>query len=386
MSIRVLHIITTLDRAGAELLLANTVAACDPDEIQGEVVCLAQRGEVAALIEEAGWPVHSLGMQAGTIRWRDVAELRRIMRDVDPDVVHTWMYHADLVGGVVAGVLERRPVVWSLHQTALPPGDIRRSTRVIARLNAALSWVLPRRVIATSKAALEFHGRLGYRRSRMVFVPTAFPIASGAERTVGGLREELGIASDAVLIGRVGRFHAQKDYPTLLAGGEEVLRQHPDAHLVLIGRDVVPENSKLELPEDPGIRGRVHALGLRVDAARLAADFDIAVSSSAFGESTPLVIGEAMAAGVPVVTTDVGDCAELVGNAGKVVPPRDAARLAEAVLALLAMSPDERAAMGTEAKRRIEEGFSLRTMVQRYAEVYEDVQRGEERGMRTRSG
>lgn len=379
MTLRVLHIITTLDRAGAELLLANTVAACDPNEVHGEVVCLAERGEVAALIEEAGWPVRSLGMEPGAVRRRDVAELRRIVRAADPDVVHTWMYHADLLGGVVAGVLERRPVVWSLHQTALPPGDIRRSTRAIARLNAALSWLLPRRVIATSQAALEFHAALGYRRSRMVLVPTAFSVTARADRRPPRLREELGIPSDAAIIGRVGRFHPQKDYPTLLAAGEEVLRQHPDAHLVLIGRDVVPENPELGLPEDPEIRARVHALGLRVDAAHLAADVDIAVSSSAFGESTPLVIGEAMAAGVPVVTTDVGDCAQLVGDTGRVVPPRDGAALAEAVLELLAMGPGERAAMGVAARRRIEERFSLPTMVQRYVAIYEEVRPGEKR-------
>jgi glycosyltransferase involved in cell wall biosynthesis len=373
VTLRVLHVITTLDRAGAELLLANTVSAFDPDRVRGDVVCLAARGEVADRIEAAGWQVHSLGMRSGRIRPADLARLRAIVQDLAPDVVHTWMYHADLLGGLVSRLLARTPVIWSLHQSALPRGEIRTATRLIARFNAALSWWVPARIVATSVAARRFHARLGYRRSRMEFIPTAFPVpvpdSSAGER----LRRELGIPSDAPIVGRVGRFHPQKDYPTLMVAAEAFLAQRPDAHLVLVGRDVDDENPDLRVPTDPDIGRRIHLLGERDDAARLTAGFDVAVSSSAFGESTPLVIGEAMAARVPVITTDVGDCAHLVGDTGMVVSARDPEQLSTSILELLQAGPEERATRGRAARRRIEDVFSLDAMVEHYTELYRDV-------------
>lgn len=368
MTLTVAHVITTLDLAGAQLLLHRLVSRLDPELVRGEVISLGPAGPAGPLLEEAGWPVTALNMRPGRVRPRDLRRLAQELWRIDADIVHTWMYHADLLGGVVARLTTRSAVMWSLHQTALPAGDIRRSTRVISRVNAALSWVVPRTIASTSWSARDFHVGLGYRGSRIVVIPTSFDLPPLTPR--GPLRAELGIAADAPVVVRVGRFHAQKDYPTFLRAMDLVLDVRPDVHAVLVGEGVTAANPGLPLPAGAGRQARVHLLGERADAPALVAECDVAVSSSAFGESTPLVIGEAMAAGVPVVTTDVGDCARLVGDTGRVVPVRDADALAATVLALLGLPVEARFELGQRARRRICDEFSLDEMARRYEELY----------------
>jgi glycosyltransferase involved in cell wall biosynthesis len=371
VSVKVAHVITTLDLAGAQLLLHRLVARLDPAEVTGEVICLGAIGPAAPLLEEAGWPVTTLDMTPGRVRPRDVVRLARELRRIDADVVHTWMYHADLLGGVVARLVTRSRVMWSLHQSALPAGDMKRSTRAIARLNALLSWVVPQAIVSTSWSARDYHAGLGYRRSIITVVPTSFDLPS--EPPAGVLRRELGLGPEVPIVIRVGRFHAQKDYPTFLHAMDLVLAEREDVHVVGVGAGVSSDNLNLPLPLDPDRRARVHLLGERGDAPDLVGECDVAVSSSAFGESTPLVIGEAMAAGVPVVSTDVGDARRLVGEGGRMVPPRQAAVLAAAVLDLLRLSGSGRAALGAAAQARIAGKFSLADMALRYEAAYKEA-------------
>jgi glycosyltransferase involved in cell wall biosynthesis len=368
MTLRVAHVITTLDLAGAQLLLHRLVDRLDPAVVRGEVIGLGPTGPAAALLEQAGWPVTTLDMASGRVRLQDLRRLTRELRRIDADVVHTWMYHPELLGGLVARTTTRTPVLWSLHQSALPAGDMRRSTRAIARINAMLSPWVPAQIVSTSWAARDYHVGLGYTGAKIVVVPTSFDLSEAPPAS--SLRAELGIPRQAPVVVRVGRFHAQKDYPTLLRAMDLVLAERDDVHVVLMGEGVTPRNPALPSPSDPR---RVHLLGERADAPALVAACDVAVSSSAFGESTPLVIGEAMAAGVPVVTTDVGDSARLVGDTGRVVPPRDAAALAAATTELLALDLGARRALGQVGRDRIREHFSLDVMVARYVELYQDL-------------
>jgi glycosyltransferase involved in cell wall biosynthesis len=371
LSIKIAHVITTLDLAGAQLLLHRLVARLDPAEVTGEVISLGPTGPVARLLEEAGWPVTALDMAPGRVRPRDVVRLARELRRIDADVVHTWMYHADLLAGLVARLVTRSRVMWSLHQSALPADEMRQSTRAIARGNALLSWVLPRMIVSTSWSARDFHAGLRYRRSIVRVIPTSFDVPARPPKDV--LRRELGLAPDLPIVIRVGRFHAQKDYATFLRAMDLVLAEHDDVHVVAAGEDVMANNPALPLPSDPGRRSRIHLLGERADAPALVAECDVAVSSSAFGESTPLVIGEAMAAGVPVVTTDVGDSARLVGETGRVVPARDPQALARATAELLQLGAAERCGLGRAARDRINDQFSLDDMVSRYVDLYDEL-------------
>ena len=165
-----------------------------------------------------------------------------------------------------------------------------------------------------------------------------------------------------------------KDHANFLRAAALLSKKHKDAQFVLIGRGVDYENRVLRRSiENLGLTDRTHLLGERHDMPRLAAALDIFSLSSAYGESFPNVIGEAMACEVACVVTDVGDAHWIVGDAGRVVPPRDSRALAEAWEHMIELGAEGRTAIGRAARARVIERFTLKSVVSRYETLYETV-------------
>jgi glycosyltransferase involved in cell wall biosynthesis len=142
-------------------------------------------------------------------------------------------------------------------------------------------------------------------------------------------------------------------------------------HFLLAGREVDQNNNALvTLIRELGIADRVQLLGERADIPRLTAALDIHTMSSLYGESFPVIVGEAMACGVPCVVTDVGDSGWLVGNTGRIVTPGKPDELATAWKELLEMGSEERRALGMAARVRVADNFSLASIVNQYDELY----------------
>ena len=161
------------------------------------------------------------------------------------------------------------------------------------------------------------------------------------------------------MIAHVARVDPMKDHATFLAA----LDRLPDVEALLIGTGTE------SLPSRPG----VHNLGRRTDVPRLLAACDLFVSSSAFGEGFSNAIADAMACGLPVVATDVGDARMIVGETGLIVPPGDVEALVRAVCVLLSETPTQRAARGLAARARIEGEFSIRRCQTAYDDLYESL-------------
>ena len=371
---RVAHVITTLDVGGAEKLLAGLTRLTNDTVL---VVSLGQPGRVAPEIEAGGIPVVGLGLERPRDILPGIARLTRLLRDIDADVVQTWMYHADLIGGWAARRAGVPGLAWSLHASDLPSGGIRHRTLLIRRVNALLSHRWPDAIVCTSEATLSVHEGLHYARDRMQVIRNGFPVRTPDASKGRRVRQELGIPDEAVVIARVGRLDAQKDWGTLAEAWARLLTRHPLVHVIGCGRDVAAEAPELAALREDRIAARVHLLGLRDDIDAVYAASDIAVSSSSFGETFPLVIGEAMAAGVPVVTTDVGDCRELVGPTGHVVPPRDIDGLATG-MAQLVTDRARRVKLGTQARQRVGSLFSLDDTAAAYHELHQRLARHED--------
>lgn len=375
---KVMHVITGLNTGGAELMLARLLAHSNADRVASSVVSLTDIGPSGRAMAERGIPVRSLGMARGVPDPRALASLTRVMRRERPDVVQTWLYHADLLGGVAAKLAGGIPVAWGIHLGNLAPELNKRSTLLTARACARVSGWAPRAIVCCAESARESHVAYGYRPERMVVIPNGFDLdrfrPDAAAR--GDVRRALGIGDDAVLIGLVARFDPQKDHGTFVHAAGLVAALRPEVRFVLCGGDVTPGNPTLAAWIDAaGIRDRCHLLGRRDDMARIQASLDIACSSS-LGEAFPLAVGEAMAAGAPCVVTDVGDSAALVGDTGWVVAPGDAAALAAAIVDAVGTGADGRAARGRAARARIAERFGLARCVGGYEALYERLAAG----------
>ncbi|MCG6871812.1 MAG: glycosyltransferase [Gammaproteobacteria bacterium] len=371
--LRIAHVITGLERGGAELMLERLVGATR-QQLDSHVLSLTGVGAIGASLRSAGVPVTALGMHPALPAPWKVLGLWRALRRLEPDLVQTWLYHADLLAGLVAR-LAGYPVIWNVRQSNLDPAVNKARTLRVARLCARLSARLPAAVVFCSHAAEQAHRDLGYAASRSRVIQNGFDTGrfrpdSAARRE---LRQELAVAEDARLVGLVGRVDPQKDQAGFLRASATVLNTFPDVHVVLVGEGTQMGNPQLQSGLSAIAQGgRLHLLGLRDDMARIQASLDVAVSSS-LGEGMPNTIGEAMACGVPCVVTDVGDSAQLVGETGRVVPPGDVVALADGISSLLQLSAGERFSLGQRAREQIVNNFSLAGSAREYLEMYQNT-------------
>lgn len=379
MTIRVALVITGLSTGGAEMMLLKLLERIDRGRFELHVFSLTTLGELGGRIAALGIPVEALGMRPGLPSPRKFWRLVTRLRALRPALVHTWLYHADLLGGLAARCAGIRRVVWGIRNSTLDPVATKWSTRAVVRLCGLLSTWLPAKILSCSVVAVRVHARLGYDASKMSVIPNGFDLSrfrpdADARASV---RAELGVGPDTPLVGVVGRFDPQKNHLGFVKAAGLLHQRVPAVHFLLAGARVDTQNEVLvEAVAREGLISSMHLLGLRQDVARLTAALDVLALPSAYGEAFPNVVGEAMACGVPCVVTDIGDSAYIVGDTGAVVPAGDMRGLAEKMATLLAMDARAYAQLSTAAQIRMREHFEIGKVVGQYEEMYDQLARG----------
>lgn len=364
---KVVHIITGLNDGGAEGALYRLCLA-DKDA-HHTVISMMSSGKYGPLLAREGVNVITLEMPQGKVTLKGLYTLWRALRGLRPDIVQTWLYHADMLGGVVARLAGVRRVFWGIRHSNLSPGTVKRSTILVAKLCARLSRWVPYKIISCSKLAVQSHTAIGYDAGRFLVIPNGYNLTQfqPQPQEAAALRVELGIPDGAIVLGMVGRFDPQKDHRNLLDALAH-LKTQPNVVCLLVGTGMEPGNQQLmQWLDETATSGRVMLLGRRTDIPAIMSLLDIHVLSS-LGEAFPNVLAEAMACGTPCVTTNVGDAALIVGETGWVVPPQNSAALASALEQALAAieQPESWSERCTHAQLRIEENFSIETMVNAY--------------------
>ena len=369
---RVAHVITGLNDGGAEAVLFRL---CTHDRYDRHtVISLADDGKYGGLLREQGVPVHSLGMEAGDVKAVALWKLWRLLRAEKPDVLQTWMYHADLLGGVIGRLAGVRSICWGIRHTTLEPGLSKSRTIRIAQTCARLSRWVPKKIVCCAQSAADVHAKLGYSWAKMVVVRNGYdldrfrPDLDSRQK----IRAELGVPSAAMLFGMVGRFNPQKDHANLMAALGMLRREGQDVYCVLVGHGVDCHNEKLTgWINTAGLAERVVLAGPRSDIPAVMNALDVHVLSSS-SEAFPNVLCEAMACGTPCVTTDVGDAVAIVGEAGWVVRAKDSEALGDGMRAAMQCRAEEDrwGRRKRAARERVREHFSLDAMVAQYREVW----------------
>lgn len=364
---RVIHVITGLGDGGAEGALFRL---CSTDKkSQHFVISLLDEGKYAKLMREADIDVYCLRMRERNMivaAWR----LFRLLRLLKPELVQTWMYHADLMGGLCARIMGIK-VVWGIRHTNISDSAVKRSTRVIARMCAVLSGWIPHRIVCCAEAARRSHIRIGYKKEKMVVVPNGYDIKrfSRSQGSDVPLRRDWMVDSDEFVVGMVARFDPIKDHENLLRALRIVAIAGVRFKCVLIGRGIDSQNRELQkFINDADLAKHVLLLGQRPDVPALMAALDLHVLSSK-DEAFPNVLAEAMACGVPCVSTNAGDASEIVGETGWIVPVEDAESLAAALIQAQAeWSREEKKweSRRIAARERIIRRYDLNRMIDGY--------------------
>ncbi len=373
--IKIMHIITDLNIGGAEMMLYKLVLGLDREKFLCRVVSLEPPGVLSGRINNLGIQVDSLGVNPRLPNPLALFKAIQMMLKWRPQVVQTWMYHADLLGTLASRIAGRGKLVWNMRCTNMDFAEYSKKTRWVVKACAVLSRY-PHLVLANSRAAIEYHENMGYKFERSMVVPNGFDLDQFKPDPPlrAQVRREFGISKDAPCVGFVARLDPMKDHATFFSAAEVIWRKRPDAHFILCGEGMVWENPQIQahLGKSRSLPN-VHLLGRREDVNRIMAALDIFVLASAYGESFPNVIGEAMACGVPCVATDVGDSRRIIGETGKVVPPKNPLAMANAVLELLDLPDEEFDKLGILARERIRTLYSLDRIVADYEKMYWDI-------------
>lgn len=368
-------VITTLDTGGAQAMLLKVLEHIDRRRFSPHVISLTTTGEVGPHISALGIPVEALGMKPGWPSPFAFCRLVRRLRAIRPEVIHTWMYHPDLLGGLAARLAGISALGWGIRHSDLSRHANKVSTLAVVAACARLSHWLPKRIMANSEVARQAHVNRGYAAEKMVVVPNGFDLTRFRPDSMAKMevRRELGVAAEAPLVGLIGRFHPQKNQLGFIDAATILHRRMPEVHFILAGKGMDSGNvALLQAAKSAGLAEVCHFLGRRNDIPRLMAALDVLASSS-IGEAFPNVLGEAMACSVPCAVTDVGDSAYIVGDTGKVVASGDMTGLAAALESLLKLPLDQRRSLSEQARARVTECFEIGKVVRMYEAFYEEL-------------
>lgn len=370
------HVVPSMEIGGAEMMLANLLAGMNRKGWRSSVVSLRGGGTLQDGMKALGVEVVTVGMRGSLPGPRSGWRLRREVRGLAPQLIQGWMYHGNLAALAARVLSGRRPlVVWNIRSDVFQFSREKRLTAGLVRLCCLLSSI-PDRIIYNSRSGARRHAELGFATKNATVIPNGFDTRTFAPSPAAraAFRKRLGVSEDAVLIGRIGRYHPVKDFPGFLQAAAILARRHGHVRFVLAGPGVDRSNAELlGLVNRYGLGERVHMLGCVRPANEVMAALDILCSSSAYGESFPNVLGEAMACEVPCVTTDLGDCAWIVGSAGQVVPPRNPVALATALDGMVEVGPEARKRLGMKGRERILNEFAIQGVISQYERVYEEL-------------
>jgi glycosyltransferase involved in cell wall biosynthesis len=331
------------------------------------VALKASPSEVAVFARDTGRPVESLGMRGPFDALVGLARLRRLIRAYQPDIIQSWLYHADLLAGLARSVVPSARLIWSVRNASLAAErrwDWTLLTKGLARISPSVDLM-----IANADAVLQDHVALGYRPIASRVIPNGWDTPPPLDPDVrAAIRARLGLTSDQVAVLMPARFAPQKDHATFCAAAGLARQGVPTLRFFAAGEGVTPM-ALHGFQTDKA----VEALGPRDDIRTLMTAMDAIALTSAYGEGCPNGLGEAMARGVPVIATAVGGVPHLVGETGLLVPPGDPRRLSDAFKDLASRRPDERERLGQSGRARIAAHFQVKHMLQRHVAAYVDL-------------
>jgi len=382
MTETIVYVVDSLGLSGKTRALANLALNLDRRRYSAFVVSFAPpEGMLADQLGAAGVPVEHVPCSDG-LQPRVVPRLYKLMRQQRPALVHCFNPRPMLYGGLAAAALGR-PAIGSLsafacmdprREYAFLPQPLHTRTRLNRFRNRMLGWLMKRVAAVSRRAGAAFCDANDIPRRKLRVIGYGVDV-DGVDRVavdaVARVRAEIGASPGELLVGSVGRLVEQKDYPTQLRAFALAAR-HAALRMIVAGAGPLAESLK-DLARRLGIADRVAWIGERRDVPAVLRSLDAFVIASKF-EPFGVSVLEAMAAGLPIVSTDVNELPEILdgGRAGMLVHAERPEDLAEA---LVAMSSDSalRERLGSHARSVARTRYSLQSAVSAYVKLYDEV-------------
>jgi glycosyltransferase involved in cell wall biosynthesis len=377
INMKILHIIIGLNQGGAEESLKRLVFASHSEQYQHIIISLTTLGVVGNILRDEGIDVYCLDLNYFYQLPNIFFKLIKLTLSIRPNIIQTWMYHADLLGGIT-GFLLRKPVIWGVRNTHATYGNgTSKSTQIIMKICAILSWFIPKKVVCVADAAIYSHSKYGYKKSIMLNIPNGYDIelinrlANKENRLI--LRTQLGIDENNLVIGSVGRFNDYKDYPNFVKAINELQKNYQYLKILMVGRNINKSNIELmDLISKTNYPDQFILLDEQKNPAQYVACMDIFCLHSA-SEGFPNVLAEAMSLSILCVTTDVGDARIIINNDEYVVPSKNSFALAKKIEQLINLSDIDKSFIGSSMHNNIVSKYSIQTIKLAYENLYHSI-------------
>jgi len=344
-------------------------------KVRTQIVSLAPDAVPAPVLRQAGVPVHDVELSRNRFSLAGFKELNQAAQEFRPDVIQAWGHSAQIAATGLRSRCEWKPrLIWSVSETAplvAGAGLIdRQKLKFAARLSAKAD-----RIVYTSEAAASAHRRVGFPEGGHVVIsqgvdPMRFKPDFAARRKV---REQLGLAHDAFVVGMLAPFQSEFDHATMLRAAAELIKTTPNLFFLLAGHGVQKGNGPLmALVGANALGARTHLMGEWSDMASFYNACDIACSS-ATTDSQRMNLVVAMLCGVPCVATGMGAQGELLGQFGVAVEKNSQAALGRGITKIMQLTPERRAFMAQGARKHALKNYVQILSLQKYLQLYFDL-------------
>tara|TARA_Y100000389_G_C17449582_1_gene513836 strand:+ start:520 stop:1647 length:1128 start_codon:yes stop_codon:yes gene_type:complete len=370
---KIVHIITGLNDGGAEHTLFKI---CKYDNLNKHIVIsLTGPGKYFSLLKKLKIKVYCLNASFFSIH--KFFFLIRLLHLLNPDIVQTWLVHADFVGGIAARLASIKKIIWNVRYSDLKLGKAKLTTIIIIKILSKLSYLIPKSIVIASKRAKKIYEIKGYDKKKLRFIPNGYDLSilKPSKFQKINFQRKNKIKKKIPLIGKVARYDLKKDHLNLIKALSLIRSKNVNFSCVLIGTNINQSNIKLVSKiKELNLSNHVKLLGQNDDITKVMNGLDVYIQSSSYGEGFPNVVAEAMSCGTPCVVTDVGDAKFIVGKNGWIVPPNNSIKLAKAIeKALSEIGTSHWSRRCNKARLRIKDNFNIINMIKSYSNLWNNV-------------
>lgn len=367
---KIVHVISSLGYGGAESMMYELISGSR--ENVHTVICLTGDGVIKEKLESIGVAVICIEITYLTIV-QSLYKLFKVIREKSPDIVQTWLYHADVLGGCIARAAGVKKIFWSLHNVEMTASKF----KYIGLLEGILSYFIPTKISCVSNKVKYYHVEKLYFNAKKILVinnginTVKFsPCANSRTK----IRTRLGISQNTVVFGMVARAVPEKQHDLAINAFKILIEscgRKKDVVFVFIGTDVERYREKIN---DDGLGAKVFFIDPVIEIDEYINAFDVNVLTSR-SEGFGNVIGEAMACGIPCISTDVGAARELIGDCGVLLKNSDSVEeLVEAMKYYIhEIESGKIKKMKTKCRDRIVSKYGINSMVNGYEKMWKSV-------------
>lgn len=371
---KIVHIITSLNDGGAENTLYKI---CKYDKFNKHIVIsFLNSGKYFYLLKRIGIEVYALDVKFYS--FYKIFILMKLLRSLKPNIIQTWLIHADLVGGLVSRLLGFKNIIWNIRYSEIQKkNQVKLTKLLIVKIMARLSYIVPRSIVIVSKKAQKIYASEGYDKKKFHFIPNGYDLKILKNNYLQKIefKQTLKTNKKIPIIGNISRFHPKKDHNNLIKALSILKSKNINFFCVLFGTNVDKNNTELVSEiKNLGLNRNVRLFGQNDNVVKIFNGIDLFVQSSSYGEGFPNVVAESMACKTPCVVTNVGDSSFILGDTGWIVPPNNPFKLAKSIqTAFNEIGKKKWIIRGDRSRSRIKKNFNINKMINSYNQLWKDV-------------